>query len=239
MNERNTKYPLHFPMPKDIRYQRYSSELIAKQVRGRFDAAKSRAKAEAADKVFLLNGRKMNRYDMMEHVVNMIYSGYSIPRIIDECADPESIMPTGQEIASWYKWHPDFKTGVDEAEKYRAEVLADRALGVVMGLMTDSKEPTRNQIASAKLVKETLMEQASALSEKYSPKTRQQIEDVTERLRPEEVKARIEARLEENPELREVMKRFMEAKQQEQVQQEHIDVELIQGEDDDSVANEA
>lgn len=203
----NAKYPLDMPMPNRLRYRKYESDLIYKQQRGKFEAAKSRAKAEARDMVFRVAGRLMDRYMMMEHIVQMTYAGLSLPKILEDDSDASNILPVAKEVNDWKKLHKNFENELRSAEEYRAEILASDALDAVLNAGGDADEPTKNQIAHAKLIKESLIEAASHLSEKFQTKTRQQVEDVTERLHPEEIRERIAAMLEANPALLELAKK--------------------------------
>lgn len=190
------KYPLN--IPNKVRYWKYTSEAVYKACKTKHETAKSRAKAEARDMVFRVHGKLMDRYQMIEHIIMMTYEGLDLPKILGD-TDESSVMPTAQEVTKWLDLHKNFKDELKAAEEYRAQILASNALDTILSLGENEEEPTKNQIAYAKLVKESMLEQASFISDKFQAKTRQQIEDVTEKLNPDETRMRIKAMLEANP----------------------------------------
>jgi hypothetical protein len=203
------RYPLKQPLDikKPDHFMNYTRMSTYKKARERFEEAKARARQDAATKCFAINGVPCTRYSIMDVIVQMTYDGVSLPVMLnkDNCGEHD-ILPTPQEVTDWFEMHPDFKEAFSKAERYRAEVLASEALETIVNLGADGEPVTRDGVAKAKLLKESLIEQASYISDKFQTKTRQQVEDVTDRLSIEQAKEKLKALYAANPEIAELMK---------------------------------
>jgi len=172
------------------------------QARRRHQFARERLKAGVEDKVFRYAGQDLNRKEIMEHIIIQITCGYTMPEVLEDMSDTDNLLPTIKEINYWFRLHPDFKDEVMEALTYRAEKLNNMAVNAVMNVGADKVGgPTRDQVNHAKLIKETLVEQASFDSSKFQTKIKQQLEDVTVNKSPEEIARQIRELLKANPDL--------------------------------------
>lgn len=198
------RFPLVMPSAKH--HLKYKTHDGFKHARARFERARQREKAQAADRVFSIGGKMVTRYAIMETIIQLTYEGFSLPQILDaEAGDPEDILPTPAEVNRWFTIHPDFKASFVEAEKYRAEKLSSDAIEAVLYVGADKeKGATRDDIAHAKLIKDTLIEQAAFLNDKFQTKTKQQIENITDNMSESQLMERLAALLDANPDLKEL-----------------------------------
>jgi hypothetical protein len=204
------RYPLKQPLDvkRPDHFMNYTKMSTYKRARERFEEAKARARQDAATKCFAINGVPCTRYSIMDVIIQLTYDGIGIPEMLKEENQGEhDIMPTPQEVTDWFEMHPDFKEAFTKAEQYRAEVLASDALDLIKNLGADGEPVTRDAIAKAKLLKESFIEHASYISDKFTTKTRQTVEDVTNRLTKEQAMEKLKALYAANPEIAELVQK--------------------------------
>jgi len=211
----NGNYPVSQPMtsrpwfwnPFKCMDDRMRWELNCK----RHDAERRRIKADATEYCFRYNGKLYNRYDMMAHIVMMAFDGWELPRILDDLSDEHNVLPTPKELHKWMELHPNFKKELEMAKTYRGEIYNDMAIqAVTTAGAGQAGGPTRDQVGYAKLLADTFMAQAALANERFQTVNKQQIQDVTDRSTPEQIKERIAAMLEANPQLAELAKSYQE-----------------------------
>lgn len=173
----------------------------------RFKLAREREQADARSHTFRYNGVSMNRYDMMAHIVMMAYDGWELSRILEDYNEETNILPTPKEVHRWFVLHPDFKEELDVAQKYRGEKYNDLALQIITAVSKNAGDDghlnvNKEMLTYTKMLYDAFMQQASMANERFTPKTKQQIEEVKEDLTPEQRRERILAMLDNNPSLR-------------------------------------
>lgn len=166
---------------------------VMKGMLARHQNAIKRAKAEADEFLWEIDGTKYNRYKMMEFLVILVGEGIALAEI---CEDDR--FPSLAEVRGWEKNHPQFVEDMRLAEAVRGEILIERALKVTTDL--DEKEKLdSNDVKKASLQHEALTKHAAYFNKKYTPKAVQQVEDITPHLNEEQARQRLMAIIRDNP----------------------------------------
>jgi hypothetical protein len=209
------KYPLKPAMPEALKH------LPTQYRRNQYEAAKTNyEKAKKRERLamnmekYVVNGEEIGRDEMMCHIVMMTAEGMALPQILKTPIAEGDVFPTPSEVKMWLRLHPGFKTDLEEAESWRAEVLASSALDKVMELDELREEGTldKDAISKAKLQNEALLKQAEFLSSKFQAKSLKQIEDVTEKLDEKGLRDRLNNLLSNNPGLRQMIEAYTSVK---------------------------
>ena len=201
-------FPISMPMNEKEwflrRFESKNREMIYKQCKTRHEAYRRRALKQAADYCFNYGGKPKNRYDMMEHIVMLSFEGWELPQILNDMSHPDNEMPVPQEVHRWMELHKDFKDNLELARRYKGEVYNSMAIQAVMTAGDGRPDgPTRDQVGYAKLIHDTLREQAAISNDKMQKTIKQQVEDVTKRdLTPDQIDQRIKALVADDPSLK-------------------------------------
>lgn len=150
-------------------------------------------KMEANMTEWEIDGRKFNRYKMMDFLVTRIANGESLPQV---CGDPG--MPSMLLVYSWFDNHPEFSKAMQRAEEVRGHLLGEQALLVATG--TD-----RVNVSADKLKFEALSKAAARSNIRYQDKQVVQQQDEYANMTEEQVRQRIIRMVEANPALAEVV----------------------------------
>jgi hypothetical protein len=143
-----------------------------------------------------------SRYDLMDLLVHMVASGYSVPDALVELehkdgVSPASVlMPQVATINAWKSYHPDFAHALAEAELSRGELLGESALQLVERL---PMAPSRGELERAKLVAEMRSKAAARLNQRYQDKHITQRLDSDASLSLDAMQQRLAALLKSNP----------------------------------------
>ena len=144
---------------------------------------------EAGSASYWVDGRKLNRYGVMEYVVVQMANGMSLPEICQIWGIPSMV-----EIYSWEDNHPDFKRDLRRAEEIRGHILGEKALEIAMS--TD-----RENVTADKLRVETLSKAAARSNQRFQDKVVQQNVDDLSSMSETQIRERIARMLEANPDL--------------------------------------
>lgn len=125
-------------------------------------------RTETAD-YWVVNRKKLGRAEVMEVMLDMVASGYSIPALLAITG-----MPKHRTVMSWLVDYKPFADSMEVAERMRAMVLAEQALEIVDG-STDDKQAFRDKVRSDLRLK---------MAEIFNPKKygKKQMIDVTHHL---------------------------------------------------------
>jgi hypothetical protein len=198
------RFPLKMSMGKH--HMQYKDMSRFKAARTVFEKARTREKMNAAEKCYSIDGKPCSRYVIMETIIQLTYDGMRLPEILALGGEDDSnVLPTAFEVTAWFELHPDFKEAFSKAEKYMAEVFNTDAVNAVLELQEREDKPTRDDIAVAKLVKETLIEQAAFYNDKFQSKTKQQIENIGDKLSMDQAMEQLKALISANPEIAELV----------------------------------
>lgn len=162
------------------------------------------AKAAADEFLWEIDGKRYDRYHMMELLVLMVGEGMALA---DICADDR--FPSLAEVRSWEKNHPQFAEDMSLAEMVRGEILAEHSLRVTMDLDEHGGEVTKNEITKAKLQHEALKEHAAYFNKRFVAKTINEVKDTTNELTEEQAKQRLAAIMKANPAIAETIMKSM------------------------------
>lgn len=186
-------YPPCFRLPTD-------NVKLARSQETRYRNALAAAKQDASVKQYWVNGRIMDRYEVMGHIVMLVSEGMSLPEVVKA----DRGIPPVMEVRRWEERHPGFKDDLKRAEAARGEILnAERKRLVMDANMEDDKGNVNAQIL--KLKAQVLSEDAAFSNSKFQPKTLSQHEDITERVNRKEALEELKRLIEANPELRSMM----------------------------------
>jgi hypothetical protein len=210
------RYRLEMLTPEKIRLKQYSEAHLYKAAKAKFIQARDRAKAAAEEKVFRVAGEQMNRYQIMDYLVLMMEThGISLPDLLK--GRDGDILPLAREVRKWKDLHPNFAIELDEASKWRGEILGSEALNAVMNAKSEKVithedgtqetieiPPDKNALFHAKLKAENLTLYAGFNNDKYRIKTIHQNEDITDKLSEDELKEKFRMLVKDNPQILEM-----------------------------------
>jgi len=149
-------------------------------VKARHDQMRRHEQAKADEVLWAVDGKEYNRFGMMELLVALVSGGGDL---VEVCSDKE--FPSLAEVRSWYKWHPDFRTAMEEAKEIRGEILGEKGLKVLMDLGKDENGESvpfdPQEVTLAKAQRDALASHAARLNPDYVEKKvfehREQIAD--------------------------------------------------------------
>lgn len=179
-----------------VRFGKYNPT-IAKSIIGRHREAIKKAKAEAVERVWEIDGKPANRYEVMEYLVTMVSEGVRLPQLCDQEGMPMLI-----EVRSWFKRHPDFKTKLEEAKEALAERYVDQAHTVL-------QEADSDRTGLAKAESELCMKMAGMMSEEFKEKKIIQTEDISHTWTEAQILARMRVLTDSDPNLKEEFKKLI------------------------------
>ncbi len=189
-------YP--FRQNKDERTQSYRARfkddpVIRAMMQTKLKKKVSHKKAKAEEILWTIDGQGYDRYEMMNLLVHLVSEGYSLAEV---CEDND--FPTLKEVREWCPNHPGFERDLIEAEKVRGEILDTLALKVAM-------DSTNQTVAADKLRYEALSKTAARLNSKFQDKQVVQTEDKTGQMTEDQIRERLMAMMDANPELAEII----------------------------------
>lgn len=179
-----------------VRFGKYNPTQ-SKAIIGRHREAIKKAKAEAVERVWEIDGKPANRYEVMEYLVTMVSEGVRLPQLCDQEGMPMLI-----EVRSWFKRHPDFKTKLEEAKEALAERYVDQAHTVL-------QEADSDRTGLAKAESELCMKMAGMMSEEFKEKKIIQTEDISHTWTEAQILARMRVLTDSDPNLKEEFKKLI------------------------------
>ena len=205
VNRKKTRLDREFPV-KLTEKERESSETArfgkydpatAKMVVTKHRESLKKAKADAVEKVWSIDGDPSNRYEVMQYLVSMVSEGVRLPQLCDADGMPPLI-----EVRRWFKRHPDFKAALDEAKEAMAERYVDHAMNILQ-----EAEPDRTGLAKAE--SELAMKMAGMMSEEFKEKKIIQTEDISHTWTEAQILARMRVLTDSDPALKEEFKKLI------------------------------
>ena len=144
---------------------------------------------EAGQIEWVVDGRKFNRYRMMEYIAVQVSMGDSLPEVCERIG-----MPDMRTVYSWFDNHPEFEREMRRAEEIRGHRLGERALRI-------AEATDRENVAADKLRVETLSKAAARTNTRFQDKQLTQVVDEFANLSVDQLKARVMRMLQANPDL--------------------------------------
>lgn len=146
-------------------------------------------KMEANEIEWQVDGRKFNRYRMMDYIVNRVSNGEPLPLVCDQKG-----MPSMQVVYAWYDNHPEFERDMRRADEIRGHRLGEEAIRIAL-------ETDRENVAADKLKVETLGKAAARMNSRFQDKQINVAQDEYANMTMDQLKARIIRMVEANPTL--------------------------------------
>jgi hypothetical protein len=160
-------------------------------VLGRHRNMKLRENADAKEKRYVLDGLKVDRFEVMQFIVAMVSEGMSCV----ELCKAEG-MPTLLELKHWKRWHKDFDTELRLAEEVRGERYGEQATQVAMDAGGDENA------ALVKLKHEALKTAAARLNSDFQEKKVIETKDTTENQTYDQLLERWRILVKQNPDIK-------------------------------------
>lgn len=158
-----------------------------------YNRAQKERKMEAGVNLWVVNGKPLNRYKMMEWIVSQTAAGELLS---DLCK--KANMPSMLQVYAWFDNHPEFETQYRRAERARGHLLGDE-------VERTARNTDRENVSADKLKCEILGKAAARLNERFQDKAVVQNQDDYSKLSIEQIRERIKRMVENNPELTSVL----------------------------------
>jgi hypothetical protein len=190
-------YPVTLPdkqveTAEKVRFGHYTPE-YRKTILTKHRQAKSRERAEASEKLFLIDGEPACRTEIMIYLVAMVAAGESLQSL---CAHEG--MPTTLEVRHWRQWHRDFDKDLKEADLERGAILGEESLKTPLEADDDCNA------ALVKLKTETLAKAAARLNSDFQEKKLVQTEDISDHATYDQLVDRWKRLVKDHPALKEL-----------------------------------
>lgn len=146
-------------------------------------------KMEANNVEWVVDGRKFNRYKIMDFIVARVANGESLPQV---CESEQ--MPSMLEVYSWFSNHPDFEKAYKQAEEVRGHLLGEQALKIAL-------DTDRENVQADKLKFEALSKAAARNNTRFQDKQVIEQKDEYANMTPEQIRNRIGRMIQADPSL--------------------------------------
>jgi hypothetical protein len=174
-------------------------------IKARHDQMRRHEQAKADEILWTVDGKEYNRFGMMDLIIALVAAGGDL---VEVCSDKE--MPSLAEVRSWYKWHPDFKLAMEEAQTARGEILGEKGLKVLMSLGQDEDGNYcpfgAEEVTLAKAQRDALASHAARINQEFIEKKVFEHRDPVADRSIEELIALSKSMLKNHPALRDIVK---------------------------------
>ena len=158
-----------------------------------YKARVSKSRRRVQSEVWVVDGKKMTRFQVMDYICFLVSSGKSLPKVCDIRGMPDLAMLYG-----WFQNHPDFEAALDVAEQVRGHRMGEEALEIV------NKTDTVN-LSVDKLRAEYFSKAAARANKRFQDKAQVEIKDEVAELTRDQAANRIKALIRANPALTEYL----------------------------------
>ena len=161
----------------------------AKEKLAAYNRRQKELRMEAGKSEWVVAGHRFNRYKMMNFIVSRTANGELLSEICQEDG-----MPSIMQVYSWFENHPDFEKQFMLAEKARGHMLGDEVERI-------ARNTDRENVSADKLKTEVLGKAAARLNSRFQDRQVVEQRDEYSSMTPEQIRARISAMIQANPEL--------------------------------------
>lgn len=142
---------------------------------------------------WIVDGKILNRQQMMHYVVAQVSDGTSLPILCDVRG-----MPSMQEVYSWFDNYPDFERDYARAEEIRAHRMGEKAIEI-------AENTDRENVNADKLKVDVLLKAAARGNRRWQDKQVVEQKDEYASMTPEQIRDRVRRMLEADPSLKLVL----------------------------------